>query len=486
MHNGHTVLKITDGENLEKENISIETYAKNLDNITKKITNLNDMIINEIEKINNLYDKINEEVSNSYKIKHENLLKEENDLKDKLKNEVTKVKEKLEIFLTEANEKIKLSEKINKSLKNLKIKENMIKLLSYIQKIDETENSMNSLSFNLMRNLDISFIEKKNIIKYDEYYFNGLPTPKDIEVKDVTQTSANIIWKIDKLNINNIDNEKIKFKLEMKKEGKKFIEIYEGNNNNYKVFDLKVNTNYEFRICTIYNDLISPWIEIKKIKTLDYDYTCESIILLNSKRKEEFLRKIYEWSGNYKLELLYRATRDGDTASNFHNKCNNQGPTITLFETDKNNIFGGYTSKSWTSQNSYSSDPNCFIFTLKNTFGIKPNKFKIKEVNNSIYDYYNKGPTFGSGHDIYIYDNFLNSNSHSINFPKSFEDNKGIGKSIFIGDNNSSNFTLKELEVFTIVPDGGGGEGEGLPRGGGGPPPSRGRKQNMLKSKKIW
>ena len=187
MHNGHTVLKITDGENLEKENISIETYAKNLDNITKKITNLNDMIINEIEKINNLYDKINEEVSNSYKIKHENLLKEENDLKDKLKNEVTKVKEKLEIFLQKLDKKIKLSKKINKSLKNLKIKENMIKLLSYIQKINETENSMNSLSFILMRNLDIIFIEKENIIKYDEYYFNGLPTPKDIEIKDVTQ-----------------------------------------------------------------------------------------------------------------------------------------------------------------------------------------------------------------------------------------------------------------------------------------------------------
>ena len=71
-------------------------------------------------------------MSNSYTIKHEKLLKEENDLKDKLKNEVTKVKEKLEIFLSETNEKIRLSEKINKSIKNLKLKENMIKLLSYI------------------------------------------------------------------------------------------------------------------------------------------------------------------------------------------------------------------------------------------------------------------------------------------------------------------------------------------------------------------
>jgi len=389
-------------------------------------------------------------VSNSYTIKHEKLLKEENDLKDKLKNEVTKVKEKLEIFLSETNEKIRLSEKINKSIKNLKLKENMIKLLSYISKINQTEKEMNSLSFSLMRNLDISFIEKKNIIKYDEYYFNGLPTPKDIEVKDVTQTSVNITWNIDKLKINNVDNENIKFKLEMKKEGKKFKEIYEGKNNNYKIIDLKVNTNYIFRICTIYNDLISPWIEIKKIRTLDYDYTCESKILSNSKRKDEFLKKIYEWSGKYKLELLYSATKDGDSAEKFHSKCNNQGPTVTLFETDKDNIFGGYTSKDWTSNNNYKIDPDCFIFTLKNTFGTKPNKFIIKEVNSSIYDYYDKGPTFGSGHDINISQNFFNNN-HSINFPNSFEDNIGLGKSIFTGDNNNSNFIIKELEVFKAL-----------------------------------
>ena len=88
---------------------------------------------------------------------------------------------------------------------------------------------------------------------------------------------------------------------------------------------------------------------------------------------------------------------------------------------------------------------------MKNTFGKKPNKFKIKEVNSSVYDYYNYGPTFGSGYDIKINNKFFNNNKHSINFPKSFDDNMGIGKSIFIGDNNNSNFTLKELEVFKVL-----------------------------------
>ena len=187
------------------------------------------------------------------------------------------------------------------------MQENMAKILSYISKINETQEDMNILSFTLMRNLEISFIEKENSIKYEEYYFNGLPNPKDIEVKDITQNSANINWKIDEFKINNIDNKNIKFLLEMKKERKKFKEIQQGKNTNYKIVDLKVNTNYDLRICTIYDDLIGPWIKINKIKTLDYDYNCDSEILSESKRKNEFLQKLYEWTGKKKMELLYRA-----------------------------------------------------------------------------------------------------------------------------------------------------------------------------------
>ena len=49
------------------------------------------------------------------------------------------------------------------------------------------------------------------------------------------------------------------------------------------------------------------------------------------------------------MELLYRGTRDGSGANIFHNKCDNQGPTITLCKNDRGNIFGGYSSISWAS-----------------------------------------------------------------------------------------------------------------------------------------
>ena len=35
------------------------------------------------------------------------------------------------------------------------------------------------------------------------------------------------------------------------------------------------------------------------------------------------------------MKLLYRGTRDGMEGNYFHNKCNNEGPTISLFKNEK-------------------------------------------------------------------------------------------------------------------------------------------------------
>jgi len=147
------------------------------------------------------------------------------------------------------------------------------------------------------------------------------------------------------------------------------------------------------------------------------------------------------------MKLLYRGTRDGIGSNYFHNKCNNQGPTISLFKNEKGNIFGGYTSTDWTSVNSYKSAPDSFIFTLTNIHGTEPTKFPNSDSRYSIYDHSSHGPTFGGGHDIQIY-----NNGTYTNFPYSYEDILGKGKSIFTGDLNNSNqyFKLNEIEVFKI------------------------------------
>ena len=52
-----------------------------------------------------------------------------------------------------------------------------------------------------------------------------------------------------------------------------------------------------------------------------------------------YLNQIKEWCGNKKLELLYRGTRDGTTSKKFHEKCDDKGPTITLYKNDNGSIF---------------------------------------------------------------------------------------------------------------------------------------------------
>ena len=71
----------------------------------------------------------------------------------------------------------------------------------------------------------------------------------------------------------------------------------------------------------------------------------ESVIL-----SEEQQQKLVTWLGDSPqstCSLLYRASRDGWAASNFHARCDNKGPTVTVVLSGTN-IFGGFTEQSWT------------------------------------------------------------------------------------------------------------------------------------------
>ncbi len=71
-------------------------------------------------------------------------------------------------------------------------------------------------------------------------------------------------------------------------------------------------------------------------------------VILSSDQSQTLINWLKEtWvltnvSGN----LLYRASRNGWAASNFHSCCDNNGPTVTVVKSG-NYIFGGYTDKLW-------------------------------------------------------------------------------------------------------------------------------------------
>ena len=433
---------------MKKENITIETSSKDFNDNLQKVKTLKEKIEKEIIEIDKIYDDINKKLRKLFELKIERLIKEENDLRDNLQNEVTKVKEKLEIFLSQLNNVIKTNEKINKGIQKLRKDDDksIIKSLTYVSKINKNKNEIQKILQQLMRNIKINLDEKESKIKFDEYYFSGIQTPINIEIKDIND-NLEINWKIDDKNFINIDKNKMEYIVELRKENEKFNQFYKGNKTNCIIENLNKNINYEIRICCIFEGLVGPWSQIQKIKIIDYSYNVDSIILDESKRKNEFLKQIFEWHNFKKLELIYRGTRDGTTGSAFHNKCDNKGPTITIYRNEKGNIMGAYSPISWTTDGRWHKAKDCFIFTLSNIHGTSPTKFNNIDSKDSVYHDKDRGPCF---QDIHIYEDFKKKVYSS--FPNYYQDVLGKGKSIFTGDlnNNNNYFKMSEIEVFSV------------------------------------
>jgi hypothetical protein len=59
------------------------------------------------------------------------------------------------------------------------------------------------------------------------------------------------------------------------------------------------------------------------------------------------------------LTLLWRGSRDGFGADDFHGRCDGHAPTLTLIEDTEGNIFGGFTPVKWESGEwQYKADPS--------------------------------------------------------------------------------------------------------------------------------
>ncbi|EFA75352.1 hypothetical protein PPL_11429 [Heterostelium album PN500] len=153
--------------------------------------------------------------------------------------------------------------------------------------------------------------------------------------------------------------------------------------------------------------------------------------------------------GELSYELIYKGTKDGFESANFHTKCNGKGATLTVVKSSDGNVFGGYNSQSWNSNGAYCGDNKCFIYTMVNKNNIVPTKYApIGNNTNIVYGNNGYGPTFGSGHDLYI-SNQCNVNQQSYqNFPHCYADTTGKAKATFA---TTYNFTVSEIEVFTVL-----------------------------------
>ncbi len=104
-----------------------------------------------------------------------------------------------------------------------------------------------------------------------------------------------------------------------------------------------------------------------------------------------------KWTGqkNLQVELIFKASRDGFKAMDFHSKCEGLTPTIVIAQTQHGKLFGGFTEVPWkVASKDYveMSDPKetTFIFSLdlKEKYLPKDSKYSVSNSTHS-------GPIFG-------------------------------------------------------------------------------------------
>jgi hypothetical protein len=151
------------------------------------------------------------------------------------------------------------------------------------------------------------------------------------------------------------------------------------------------------------------------------------------------------------FSLLWRGSRDGFSAKEFHDRCDGHANTLTVILDTEGNIFGGFTPVEWDSHSDFKADDSqkSFLFTVKNPHNFPARRFALKaeKKQQAIYCHGAYGPWFYGGIAVWIYGN-TNKGSWT-NFDSSYINDTGLNNKVnfFTG---SFNFQVKEIEVLEI------------------------------------
>ncbi|RGB40672.1 hypothetical protein C1646_753001 [Rhizophagus diaphanus] len=129
----------------------------------------------------------------------------------------------------------------------------------------------------------------------------------------------------------------------------------------------------------------------------------------------------------YKFNLIFRASRDGNTAETFYNKCNNKGATIIVVKIKgTNQLVGGYNPLDWDGGPIFKNTRNSFIFIFNDYRNINTGKIgRVTDASHAVGCNPYWGPIFGNGNDIARHPDYgwrsKPKSFPNLNIPKSFE-----------------------------------------------------------------
>ena len=258
--------------------------------------------------------------------------------------------------------------------------------------------------------------------------------PQQASIDDIVAKLCDKVKEIDSLNKIVVDQ-----KIIIEKQQQEFNDYKNYSEKKFKELEdliIKESENLKFNI-EYYNDVYLNSDEIKAEEAKFKENVGTNIMKFKELSLIETGIKNLQNKNIKKFKLLFRASRDGYAAQNFHDKCNGKGNTLTLVKTTTGKRFGGFTDAQWNQSGSYISGSYGFIFSLDNKeiFYCTNNSYAL--IGNSSY-----GPYFGS--DFYISNNCDTNNSNE-SLGNYYSNN---GKKYPLTGNN--NFLVKDYEVYLL------------------------------------
>jgi len=168
-------------------------------------------------------------------------------------------------------------------------------------------------------------------------------------------------------------------------------------------------------------------------------------LILDSKKDLPLIKNWIARGKNIDLELLYRGSRDGFYAKDFHKNCDDKGATLVVCKSAYHNkVFGGYASKSWSQVEDYIQDKQAFLFSVSNS-----TKHSITNGDCALFGSSEAGPVFGAGYDLFICSNsnLVEDSTSALGMTYQANDNLGNLTEYLAG---GSSFMLQEIEVFKV------------------------------------
>ena len=151
-------------------------------------------------------------------------------------------------------------------------------------------------------------------------------------------------------------------------------------------------------------------------------------------------------------ELLYNSDMDGQTAKDWHRKCDGNTNTFSIIETEYKHIFGCFLSaKLSTTASKFIRDEKVFLCVIRSCFeGEQPEKFGIKHGDFAYANVPNSGPIFARYNVWLLGIEGFGSCNHSVQCFDGLHGNILCGGDQYEKTNEEYDFEIVKFNTFRI------------------------------------